>query len=174
VLFVHRDADVVDSCLEELKKAQFAITSDLVLTLAQHAQQLQQQTYDVMVAEYPSPSWMGSQALQLLNQPVQEVPSPFVTTPLGSESIAQLTADGAFDYIEREHLAQTRLRCVSGVSGWKVQESCERLRMCSTSVYKMVQRALSEKLKMWHCGSRQNEIFRKRRRPGESKVRSPQ
>jgi diguanylate cyclase (GGDEF)-like protein/PAS domain S-box-containing protein len=106
VLFVHRDADAVDNCLEELKKAQFVVNSDLVLTLAQCTQQLRSQSYDVVVAEYPSASWKGPQALQLLHQTVQEIPLLFLTTPMGSESIAKLTADGAFDYVEQEHLAQ--------------------------------------------------------------------
>ncbi len=106
VLFVHRDADAIDRCEEELKKAQFIVSADFVLTLAQCAQQLRSQTYDVVVAEYPSPSWKGAQALQLLHQTVQEIPLLFVTTAMGSESLAQLTSDGAFDYVEREHLAQ--------------------------------------------------------------------
>jgi diguanylate cyclase (GGDEF)-like protein/PAS domain S-box-containing protein len=106
VLFIHRDADVVDSCLEELKKAQFIVNSDSVLTLAQCTQQLRSRPYEVVIAEYPSPSWKGPQALQLLHQTVQEVPLLFVTTAVGSESIAQLTAEGAFDYVEQEHLAQ--------------------------------------------------------------------
>jgi diguanylate cyclase (GGDEF)-like protein/PAS domain S-box-containing protein len=106
VLFVHRDADAVDGCLEELKKAQFIVNSDFVLTLAQCTQQLRSQSYDVVVAEYPSPSWKGPQALQLLHQTVQEIPLLFLTTPMGSESIAKLTADGAFDYVEQQHLAQ--------------------------------------------------------------------
>ena len=59
VLFIHRDADVVDSCLEELKKARFTVSADLVLTLTQCTQQLRSQTYDVVVAEYPSPNWKG-------------------------------------------------------------------------------------------------------------------
>jgi diguanylate cyclase (GGDEF)-like protein/PAS domain S-box-containing protein len=106
VLFVHRDADVVDNCLEELKKAQFIVNSDFVLTLAQCTQQLRSQSYDVVVAEYPSPSWKGPQAMQLLPQTVREIPLLFLTTAIGSESIAKLTADGAFDYVEREHLPQ--------------------------------------------------------------------
>jgi diguanylate cyclase (GGDEF)-like protein/PAS domain S-box-containing protein len=106
VLFVHRDADVVDSCLEELKKAQFIVNSDFVLTLAQCTEQLRSQSYDVVVAEYPSPSWRGPQALQLLHQTVQEIPLLFLTSAMGRESIAKLTADGAFDYVEREHLPQ--------------------------------------------------------------------
>jgi diguanylate cyclase (GGDEF)-like protein len=106
VLFIHRDAEVVDSCVEELKKARFTVSADLVLTIAQCTQQLRSQTYDVVVAEYPSPNWKGSQALQLLRQTVQDIPLLFVTTALATESIAELTAHGAFDYVEREHIAQ--------------------------------------------------------------------
>lgn len=106
VLFVHREADVIDICMEELKKARFTVSADFVLNLAQCREQLRSQSYDVVVAEYPSPSWKGPQALQLLHQTVQEIPLLFVTTAMGSESISQLTADGAFDYVEREHLAQ--------------------------------------------------------------------
>jgi len=106
VLFVHRDADAVDSCLEELKKAQFIVNSDFVLTLVQCTQQLRSQSYDVVVAEYPSPSWKGPQALQFLHQTVQEIPLVFLTAAIGNESIAKLTADGAFDYVEQQHLAQ--------------------------------------------------------------------
>ncbi len=106
VLFVHRDSEAIDGCLQELEKGQFKVRSDFVLNLAQCTEQLRTQSYDVVVAEYPSPSWRSSQALQLLQQTVREIPLLFVTTATGSESIAQLTADGAFDYVEREHLAQ--------------------------------------------------------------------
>jgi diguanylate cyclase (GGDEF)-like protein/PAS domain S-box-containing protein len=106
VLFLHRDADVVDNCLQELKRAQFAVSADFVLNLAQCAEQLRSKSYDAVVAEYPSPSWKGPQALQLLQQTVQEIPLLFVTTSVGTESLAKLSADGAFDYVEREHLAQ--------------------------------------------------------------------
>ena len=106
VLFVHRDADTVDCCLQELKRAQFTVSADFVLTLAQCTEQLRSQSYDVVVAEYPSPSWKGSQALQLLHQTVQETPLLLVATGMASESVAAPTAYGAFDYVEREHIAQ--------------------------------------------------------------------
>jgi diguanylate cyclase (GGDEF)-like protein/PAS domain S-box-containing protein len=109
VLFIHRDAEVVDNCLQELKKARFVVSSDVVLTLAQCAEQLRSRAYDVVLAEYPSPSWKGSRALQLFHQTTQDVPLLFVTTAINSESIAQLAAKGAFDYVEREHLAQLPL-----------------------------------------------------------------
>src|SRR5205807_6858113 len=88
------------------KKAQFIVSADIALNLAQCAEQLRSQSYDVVVAEYPSPSWKGSQGLQSLRQTVEEVPLLFVTTSKGKESIAELTAHGAFDYVEGEHIAQ--------------------------------------------------------------------
>ncbi len=106
VLFIHRDADEVDSCLQELQKARFTVSADFVLNLAQCTERLHSQSYDVVVAEYPSPSWKGSQALQLLHQTVREIPLLFVTTAMGSASVAELTAHGPFDCVEREHLAQ--------------------------------------------------------------------
>lgn len=106
ILFVHRDADTVECCLQELKKAQFRVSADIALNLAQCTEQLRSRSYDVVVAEYPSPGWKGSQGLQFLRQTVEEVPLLFVTTSKGKESIAELTAHGTFDYVEGEHIAQ--------------------------------------------------------------------
>jgi diguanylate cyclase (GGDEF)-like protein/PAS domain S-box-containing protein len=106
VLFVHRDADAIDCCLQELEKGQFAVRSDLVLTLAQCAAQLRTQSYDVIIVEYPSRSFKGAQALQLLRQTAQEIPLIFLTFGIGIESIAELAAQGVFEYVELEHLAQ--------------------------------------------------------------------
>src|SRR5690242_7404273 len=106
MLFIHRDADTVECCLQELKKAQFTVSVDIALNLAQCTEQLRSQSYDVVVAEYPSPSWNGAQGLQFLRQAVEEIPLLFVTTSKGKESNAELTAHGAFDYVEGEHIAQ--------------------------------------------------------------------
>ena len=44
--------------------------------------------------------------MRFLRQTVEEIPLLFVTTSKGKESIAELTAHGAFDYVEGEHIAQ--------------------------------------------------------------------
>ena len=80
--------------------------SDLVLNLAQCAARLPAQSYDVILVEYPSPSFKSSQALQLLHQTAQEIPLIFLTCGIGIESIAELAAQGAFEYVELEHVAQ--------------------------------------------------------------------
>jgi diguanylate cyclase (GGDEF)-like protein/PAS domain S-box-containing protein len=100
VLFVHRDADEVDSCVQELKRADFAVEADIVLTLGQCVEQLRKEQFDLIVAEYPSPNWSGTQALEVLQQVVQRVPLIFVAASLQRECKAALRANGAYDFIE--------------------------------------------------------------------------
>src|ERR1700675_2137944 len=107
VLFVHRDADEIDSCVQELKRAEFAVQADIVLTLGQCVEQLGKEPFDLIVAEYPSPNWNGSQALEVLQQVAQSVPLIFVAASLRNECKAALRANGAYDFIEptrMEHL----------------------------------------------------------------------
>ena len=91
VLFVHRDADAIESCLQELKKAQFTVSADITLNLAQCTEQLHSQSYDVVVAEYPSPSWNGAQGLQFLRQTVEEIPLLFVSSAMDSFPLEVVT-----------------------------------------------------------------------------------
>jgi two-component system, cell cycle response regulator len=139
VLFVHRDAEVVDNCLEELKKAQFIVSADFVLNLAQCGDRLRSQSYDVVVAEYPCPSLKGSRALQVLHKQLQETPLLFVASALRSESIAQLAADGAFDYVERDHVAQLPMAVRQALNERKLREELEDARKAlrhSQSLYR--------------------------------------
>jgi diguanylate cyclase (GGDEF)-like protein/PAS domain S-box-containing protein len=104
-LFVHRDAHAIDTCLKELEKAQFMVSSDCVLSLAQCQEQLRSTSYDVIIVEYPGLHCNGSQVLRLLHQPLQEIALIFLMSGVGSESILELTAEGSFEYVEREHIA---------------------------------------------------------------------
>src|SRR5258708_31381140 len=106
VLFVHLDANVMEACTQELKKAQFTVKSDFVLNLAQSASQLRVQPADVMIIDYPSPACKESQVLQLVHGSVHGLPIIFLTSGMGTESIGALTAEGSFEYVEKGHLAQ--------------------------------------------------------------------
>jgi diguanylate cyclase (GGDEF)-like protein/PAS domain S-box-containing protein len=105
-LFVHREAEAIEACVQELQKAQFTVSSDCVLNLALCADQLRSKPYDVIIVEYPGSHCKGSQVLQLLHQTFQEITLIFLTSGLGSESIVELTTEGSFEYVEREHIAQ--------------------------------------------------------------------
>lgn len=138
VLVVHREADTVEACLDELKKGQFAVTSDFVLNMAQCAEHPNVRFQDVIVAEYPGPNWKRSQAFQLLQQRGPDIPLLFVTRA-GKESIAQLTAEGVCDFVEQEHLAQLPMAVRRVLSEKKLREELEETRSAlrhSQSLYR--------------------------------------
>ena len=103
---MHLDANVMEACTQELKKAQFTVKSDFVLNLAQSGNQLRIQPADVMIVDYPSPACKESRVLQLVHGSVHGLPIIFLTSGMGTESIAALTAEGSFEYVEQGHLAQ--------------------------------------------------------------------
>jgi PAS domain S-box-containing protein len=105
VLFIHRDADAIDSCLQEFKKGQFTVTPDFVLNLPQCVEQLKSHTYDVLLVEFPSPSCKGAEAILLLHQLAQQIPLILLTPRFGMESLATLGEQGSFEYVAQEHLA---------------------------------------------------------------------
>ena len=123
VLFVHRDADEVDSCVQELKRAEFAVEADIVLTLGQCVEQLRKEQFDLVVAEYPSPNWSGTQALQVLQQVVQSVPLIFVAASLQRECKAALRANGAYDFIEPARMDHLPLAVRGALEEKKLREA---------------------------------------------------
>jgi diguanylate cyclase (GGDEF)-like protein/PAS domain S-box-containing protein len=139
VLFIHRDSEIVDSCLHELKKARFIVSADVALTLAQGTEQFRSRSYDVVIAEYPSPNWKEPQALQALWRTVQDVPLLFMTNAVGDGSIAELTSLGAFDCVEREHIAQLPLAVRQALNVKKLRNELEEARKAlrhSQSLYR--------------------------------------
>ena len=72
---------------------------------AQGAEQLRSKSYDVIIVEYLGLQCNGPQLLQLLHQTLQEIAVIFLTSGLRSESIVELTAEGSFEYVERENIA---------------------------------------------------------------------
>jgi diguanylate cyclase (GGDEF)-like protein/PAS domain S-box-containing protein len=106
VLFVHRDPQAIDSCLQELKKGQFIVSHDSVLNWTQCTEHLRSQPYDLIVAEYLGRSFKGPGALQLFRQAAREIPLIFLVAGMASEAFAVLAAQDAFEYVQREHIAQ--------------------------------------------------------------------
>ncbi len=105
VLFVHRDPQAIDCCLQELQKAQFIVSPDPVLNWTQCTEHLRSQPYDVIVAEYLGRSFRGPGALHLFRQAAREIPLIFLVAGMAGESFAELAAEGAFEYVQREHIA---------------------------------------------------------------------
>jgi diguanylate cyclase (GGDEF)-like protein/PAS domain S-box-containing protein len=139
VLFVHRDLGAIDSCLRELKKGQFTVSSEFVLNPAQCPAQLRSRSYDVIVVEYPSPACPRPHELQLLRKTLRETPLVLLTTGLATAARAELTASGAFEYVEQEHNAQLPMAVRRALNEKKLREELEEVRQAlqhSQSLYR--------------------------------------
>jgi diguanylate cyclase (GGDEF)-like protein/PAS domain S-box-containing protein len=100
ILFIHRSLTDVERCLHELKRLRFTVSSDVVLTTEQFAERLRLESYDIIVAEYPSPNWQETQALEILNEMNKDIPLVFLVHGLKREFAAGLVLKGASDCIE--------------------------------------------------------------------------
>jgi len=105
VLFIHRDPEAIDTCLQELKRGQFLVTHTSVLNWTQGSEHLRSQPYDLIVAEYLGRSFQKPGALQLFRQAAGEVPLIFLVAGMASEAFALFAVQGDFEYVQREHIA---------------------------------------------------------------------
>jgi diguanylate cyclase (GGDEF)-like protein/PAS domain S-box-containing protein len=125
--------------MQELKKAQFIVRPDFVLSLEQCTKLLRTQSYDVVVAEHPGPGRKETRSLQLLHQSMPQIPLLLLTTPRDGESAAQLSAAGVADYVEQEHLARLPMAVRRALNDKKLRADLEDARKAlrhSQSLYR--------------------------------------
>jgi diguanylate cyclase (GGDEF)-like protein/PAS domain S-box-containing protein len=104
VLFIHSHAAEVERCLQELDKVHFTVSAEIVTTPEAFSERLVSDTYDLVVAEYPTPNWQETQALELLNRSKRLIPLIFVGRILQRETVAEFITRGAYDCIEMGHI----------------------------------------------------------------------
>src|SRR6266566_4400893 len=98
-----RESDV-ELCLQELKRMDFAVSSNWVQTPAEFAERLRTQSYDVIVCDYSMPGWTGMEALELLHQANQEIPFILATSTLDGTMTDAFIRKGAFDCVDKNRL----------------------------------------------------------------------
>src|SRR6266403_1073721 len=104
ILFAHSHAAEVERCLQELDRVHFTVTAEIVVTPEEFSERLGKHAYDLIVAEYPSPNWHETQALELLNRSKRQIPLIFVGRILQRETVAEFITRGAYDCIEMGHI----------------------------------------------------------------------
>jgi len=104
ILFVHSHLAHVKRCLSVLDKLHFTVSAEVVATLQEFSERLGSQSYDLVVAEHPSPNWEGTQALELLHLSRRQIPLIFVGGTLQREAVAEFITKGAYDCIEMDHI----------------------------------------------------------------------
>lgn len=122
ILFVHSDAAEVEHCVRELRRANFKVIADVVLTPDQFAERLKSESYDVVLSEYPSPNWQGPQVLEILHRRDRQIPCIFLTDPMQLETEAELIAEGAADCVEMDRVGHLPVAIRRTLSDNKLRE----------------------------------------------------
>jgi diguanylate cyclase (GGDEF)-like protein/PAS domain S-box-containing protein len=104
ILFVHRDVADVEHCVQELRRAHFRVTADVVLTTEQFAARVKAKYYDIVLAEYPFPHWQGRHELEMLRLRERQIPCIFLIDIMQPETVAELITTGAADCVSMDHL----------------------------------------------------------------------
>jgi diguanylate cyclase (GGDEF)-like protein/PAS domain S-box-containing protein len=126
ILFVNEKRSDVQLCLDELKRMDFAVSSDRVQTAANFQKRLQTKTYDVIVCEYSLPNWTGLEALEILQQSKQDIPFILATSILEAKMTEAFIRNGAFDCLDRNRLNRLPLAVALAVEGKKRREEQNR------------------------------------------------
>jgi len=104
ILFVHSHAAEVARCIQELDNVHFTVSAEIVSTPEEFSERLGSHPYDLVVAEYPSPNWQETQALELLYRSKRQIPLIFIGRLLHRETVAEFITRGAYDCIEMGHV----------------------------------------------------------------------
>jgi diguanylate cyclase (GGDEF)-like protein/PAS domain S-box-containing protein len=122
ILFVNEKRSGVQLCLHELKRMDFAVSSDRVQTAAEFQELLRTKSYDVIVCEYAMPNWTGLEALEYLQQSKQDIPFILATSVLEAKMTEEFFRNGAFDCLDKNRLDRLPLAVALAVEGKKSRE----------------------------------------------------
>jgi diguanylate cyclase (GGDEF)-like protein/PAS domain S-box-containing protein len=106
MLIADANLEEVERCLQELKRAQFAVSADVVHTSREFAERLRSKPYDVILADCAMPNWTGMQALELSQQHAQMIPFILVTHVLEEKILDEFISRGASDWVGKNQLAR--------------------------------------------------------------------
>jgi len=92
-------------CLLELEKSRFIVTSEVVETPEQFAEELGSKPFDLVVAEHPHPNWQETQALDILRDAKKDIPVIFLVNELKREAAAKFILKGVSACVEPDRIS---------------------------------------------------------------------
>ncbi len=126
LLIAHRDDGDAKRCVQELKRARFRVSADVIVTSEQFVERLRSKFYDIVLAEHQSPNWNITRALELLRQMEEPTPLIVVTDKMPPETAAELITQGAADCIEMDHVGHLPVAVRRALSENNVREERDR------------------------------------------------
>jgi diguanylate cyclase (GGDEF)-like protein/PAS domain S-box-containing protein len=127
ILIVDENLEEVELCLQELKKAQFAISADVVSTEADFVERIQRDQYDAVLAALSVSGWTAMQVLALLQEQELQVPFILVTKALETEIVDEFMRRGASDCVDKARLVRLPLSVAIAVERTTHREERDRV-----------------------------------------------
>jgi diguanylate cyclase (GGDEF)-like protein/PAS domain S-box-containing protein len=126
ILFIHCSTAGVRRYLHELARARFAVSSDAVVSPEQFAERLRSRYFDLILAEYPSASWTGTQVLELLGQLKKDIPLILLVRGLKRETAVEFILGGAADCIEVDNIGHLPVAVHRALKENALRDQCDR------------------------------------------------
>ncbi len=104
VLVVEDDPLDAELMVATLKRVGFGLSHKLVDSLAGFQQEVEQNGYDLILADYNLRTWTAVEALEALRQAGKDIPFVVVTGTLGDEAAVDCIKQGATDYVLKHRL----------------------------------------------------------------------
>ena len=109
VLMLEDNQADAELCMRVLTKAGFAVLPEIVSTAEAFSEKLENNDYDIILADYNLPSWNALEALEMLQQFGNDVPFILVTGVLAEDTALEFITKGADDYILKDRLGRLPL-----------------------------------------------------------------
>ena len=104
LLIVEDQPADVELTVAMLKRAGYSLSFDVVYSPTEFQQRLERNEYDIVLCDHNLGAWKGTDALDILQQSVQDIPFVVVTGTLGDEAAVEYIKHGAADYVLKHHL----------------------------------------------------------------------
>jgi CheY-like chemotaxis protein len=108
----HNDLKLI---LLELKRSGFHVEHTVVESREEFLAAIAGNSFDVVLADYPLPSWTGLDALAELRRTSQDIPFLLVAGLMEKELAVECIKQGANDYVLKDHLSRLPIALINGL-----------------------------------------------------------
>jgi PAS domain S-box-containing protein len=127
LLIIEDSAADVELEVGMLKRAGYALSYDAVATPDGLREKLGRNEYDLILCDHNLGTWMGTEALEIVQQRHKHIPVVVVTAALGDEAAVEYFKRGAADYVLKHRLPRLAGVVAAALRGKAHQEEAQRL-----------------------------------------------